>query len=244
MNTSFLFLDESYCEQTTISSVTGILVPIEKYAAIRNGFYSKMRDVLSIPSTEVARIPDLHGCDFLREESDEVKFAAFRAIVNLIRENKIDIFRVGYYITRHIERMFRYDNRLHALSFLGILWSLSSQLEKTYIIPVMDGLDTEVAKRFSGGFRGIDQLRAMGLSGAISIAHSENILGEVFYAKREYSICEQITDVVAYLRSCSDYQREKIETTEFKQNLIEISKGLEESLIREEIGPLNIQGQT
>jgi hypothetical protein len=85
VNTSFLFLDESYCEQTTISSVTGILVPIEKYAAIRNGFYSKLRDVLSIPTNVIdIGIPDLHGCELLREESDEVKFSAFRAVVNLI----------------------------------------------------------------------------------------------------------------------------------------------------------------
>ena len=48
MKPNFLFLDESYSEpidnkDTTISTITGILLPIDKYPEARTRYYQKMQ---------------------------------------------------------------------------------------------------------------------------------------------------------------------------------------------------------
>ena len=74
----------------------------------------------------------------------------------------------------------------------------------------------------------------------MSIKHSENILGEVFYADSNFSILTQLADMVSYLRNTVDISRTFKELSGFKKRLLKIAEGLSASIKFEEIGALKL----
>jgi hypothetical protein len=81
MKVNFLFMDESYgrrskCSdsKTNIASLTGLLVPIEKFSVVQKEFYELLGWCIKPEHNAVNfLIPELHGKDFLPDESDDRK---------------------------------------------------------------------------------------------------------------------------------------------------------------------------
>ncbi len=95
MSVNFLFMDESCSEpidnkNTVISSLTGVLVPINRYAEIRTKFYDLLEwSIKPEPNTINLGIPELHGSELLPGEGDEKKLEMLEGVVNLVVSNNL-----------------------------------------------------------------------------------------------------------------------------------------------------------
>jgi hypothetical protein len=92
---------DDWCSQkvdnvgTTMSALTGILVPVTEYANLRRRFYASQRKWIVPKTNAVANPPELHGSDMLRHAPDEEKLEAYSIVARFVVENKIPIYRVG-----------------------------------------------------------------------------------------------------------------------------------------------------
>lgn len=249
MDVNLLFMDESCSDaidnkKTVISSLTGIMVPIYKYAELRAKFYDLLEWAIKPePNTLNLHVPELHGRDLLPDEDDDKKLNILEGVVDLVVKNQLEIYRGGYYITDTIRKHFKGDEEMLGVLWMGILNTLKPKIEKEMIIPVMDGFDNNMVRKFSQLVKSMDVMRAAGHGQSISIKHSENILGEVFYADSEYSIFTQVVDLVSWLRQLSDISREGKELTPYKKKLLSIAEKLNPVLACDGVIAMNFNGE-
>ena len=128
--------------------------------------------------------------------------------------------------------------------WLGILNTLKPKIEKEMIIPVMDGFNNNMVRKFSQLVKSMDVMRAAGHGQSVSIKHSENILGEVFYADSQYSIFTQVVDIVSWLRQLSDISHDGKELTSYKQELLSIAEKLNPLLACDGVIAMKFNGET
>lgn len=235
MDVNFLFLDECICNETAIASLTGLLIPVDKYSAIRASFYETLDWAIKPAESTMGFPPELHGCEFLRGESDDRKLQQFAQVVGLLRKHDLRVFRVGYYQTAKAKNFLKTRDDFIGLCWFGMISVCQPYFVDQKIIPIMDGFNDHTRLRFSGMIKSMDVFRASGLAAGISIDNSENIVGEVFYADSTYSVFTQIVDILSYLRHVSDWVREGKPLTDFKSQLAEISKRLEPAIAYESV---------
>jgi hypothetical protein len=244
-------MDESCSEpidnqNTVISSLTGVLVPTHNYAELRTKFYVLLDwSIKPEPNVINMAVPELHGSKLLPGEDDEKKLNILERVVDLVLGNHLEIYRVGYYITKTIRKTFKGDEALLGMLWLEILNSLRPKIENEMIIPVMDGFDRNMVRKFSQLIKGMDVIRAAGHEQSISLKHSENILGEVFYADSQYSVFTQVADLVSWLRQLADISREGKELTSYKKRLLKISEKLEPAIVGDDgVKAMELNGKT
>ena len=238
-------MDDSFSEDTRISSITGVLVPFNLYAETRSKFYEIVpREEGILPDGKKfinIQPPELHGSDFLTnfpDADDSLRFKTFDGIVDLINSQQLEIYRVGYYITEDVKSLFdkfSSDPKLQGLCWFSIISILESKLADEIIVPVMDGFSPSSVRAFSEIVKNMDFMRAAGWENIMSLKNTENIFGEVLYSDSKYSIFIQIADLVSYLRHVADFSREGLELTSFKQQLLHISEKLSPSIEVENI---------
>lgn len=248
MNANLLFMDESCSKpidnnKTVISSLTGVLVPIHRYAELRTKFYNLLEwSIKPEPHTINMDVPELHGRDLLPKEDCEKKRNILEGVVDLVVANHLEIYRIGYYITKTIRKTFKGDEEMLGSLWFGILDALRFKIENEMIIPVMDGFDK--VRKFSQLVKGMDVMRAAGREQSISLKHSENILGEVFYADSQYSVFTQVADLISWLRQLSDLSREGEDLTPYKKSLLVVSEKLEPAIVCDEVIAMKLNGKT
>lgn len=251
MNANLLFLDESCSKpidnnKTIISSLTGVLVPIHRYAELRTEFYNLLEwSIKPEPNTINMDVPELHWRKLLTGEEDEKKINILEGVVALVLINQLEVYRCGYYVTQKIQKTFKNDKQMLGTLWLELLESLKPKIENEMIIPVMDGFDKNMVRKFSQLVKGMDVMRAAGHKQSISLKHSENILGEVFYADSYYSIFTQVADLISGLRQLSDISREGKELTDYKKMLLMISEKLEPAIVGDDgVKAMVLNGET
>src|SRR6266478_7870411 len=169
MTVNFLFMDESFHPKTRVSSLTGILIPVDHYPELRDGFYKLLAPLIR-PSPEVIKLaPELHGHEFLPQETDATKLQILDGVASLVLSHNLRIYRVGYFITPEIERAFKADAKMTGLCFQSMLFMMQPVLEQERLIPVMDGLDGSTARCFSPSLKRVDEMRAIGLEASLSL---------------------------------------------------------------------------
>lgn len=243
MPLNFVFMDESYSPLTRISSLTGLVVPVEAYPSIRSDLYDSLKWAIQPESNIVDSSPELHGSNFLRNKSDDFKLEVFKNIVNVARKYRLRIYRVGYFITRDITACFANDNKLIGTCWFSLLSMMEPLLKTEMIIPVMDGLDSNVVRYFSPMIKRSNEMMSAGPGESLSLHYIHNVLGEVFYADSKYSVFTQVTDLVAYLRGASDLVALGKPLTTYKTQLSEISESIKDCIEWEELVSLILDGE-
>lgn len=258
MNASFLFLDDGG-DGRGLFSLTGLLIPFEQYEPARSAFYGlMMKTVFKGRSSIPFALPELHGSDLLRgydllrrvgDVGDELRLSVFREVVRIVVDQGIEVNRVGYRVPGGAKKTlgeFGSSVRSTVLSAcLGSLLSvLDDRLASEMIIPVMDGFNQDVVNEFSRLVKNADWMRASGWQDAMSLKHTENVLGEVFYADSRHSVMLQLADLISYLRSVADRSEANYELSPFKTQLLEISRGLAASMRYEETRTLKLVSGT
>jgi hypothetical protein len=240
MKLNLLFMDECYCPNTSITSLTGLLVPAQEYAGLRIQFYDTLQWAIRPAEHVIAWPPELHASQILPGENDERRLQMLEKVVDLVVSNHLKVYRVGHFVTKNLEMLLAGDRKMIGLCWFGMVAMLQPEFENEMLVPIMDGFDPDTVRKFSHLVKNGDVYRAAGLSEAsLGFHNTQNIIGEVFYADSQYSIFTQVVDVISYLRHVADWEREGIDMTDFKKRLLPIAKKLKPSLAREEIVAMN-----
>jgi hypothetical protein len=108
-----------------------------------------------------------------------------------------------------------------------------SILDASYAIPIMDGLNVDLAVSIGGTKPTMHALRAAPFfnESAISISNAKNLMDPVFVDNRHSSLM-QVADVTAYLLHLLDWGRQNLPMTgEFKPRVAAVARSLDMSLV-------------
>lgn len=229
-------MDESICHHTNIASLSAMFVPSTKYRMLRNKFYEDLKWVIHTESDHVnTEPPELHGSKLLPDaDDDNLRLKTVSRIVDLIVENEIELFRVGYRLTKKFRETFEHEHTWIGICWFGIQSVTQKLFERDILVPVMDSCSINHVHGISSQVKTSDILRSVGLENAISINNTNN-LAEVLYAHSNYSSLTQVVDILSYLRHISDWNQSGLKMSDFKKSLLSISTRLTSQFKCEEI---------
>jgi hypothetical protein len=205
LSTVMLVMDETESVETGIFALVGLLVPIETADALRLEHYRFIRSLRpQEPGVINLSTLELHGSNMLRDERGEDMSWA---------------------------KVLAFGPKHHSLCFSGFMMSLGDEFAKAYVIPIMDGLDLDVATKLGAMVDVCGAYRSASLGDqGLSVKNSHNLMDPVFVDSR-YSPLMQIADVTAHLFHVLDWEREGLSMSEFKTRLAAIAKELDPDLI-------------
>jgi Protein of unknown function (DUF3800) len=258
---AFLFLDESSYAPLDLSALTGVLVPLDKYVAVRDGMCQIVVGALAEVPDTIPQLIELHGNDLLSElgdlepsEHDHRKLEVLRQSAALLNENRLQVFRVAYLNRSEIVQFLKLDRDLHGLNFLGIETALAETLSETLVVPIMDGIPRSSAdakaprinpaliRAFAAHVRLIHHLRRYPFAGrSLSIENVTN-LAEPVFGDSTHNVMLQLVDLVSWLLLQLD--REKYapsgETSDYKRQILRIAKEIDPALVHADYGKLRL----
>lgn len=238
---SFIFFDESHCASPRSTSLTGLVVPLEVYAAVRSAFYTSLEWSITDDGKTIRLndLPELHASQLLPAENDQRKIEQLHSVVDIIIEHDLHAIRVTCSREGHALDHFR--SKKGALS---LCWSQMIQIcqplwEITFVIPVVDGLDSEISRTFSGSFHHIWPLRGLLGDAAISISNLDHI-ADVVYADSKFSACIQMVDIVSYLRTTVQRSSEAPPLSAFRRRMLPVAER-SDAIITEVDGTIRVE---
>jgi hypothetical protein len=258
---AFLFLDECSYAPLDLSALTGVLVPLDKYIALRDGMCKIVVDALADVPDTISQPIELHGNDLLSEltdlepgEHDRRRLEVLRESAALVNKNRLKLFRVGYLNRSEIVQFLKVDRDLHGLNFLGIEAALAKTLSESLVFPVMDGIprsspDTKAPKinpalirAFAAHIRFTHHLRQYPYTArSLSIENVTN-LAEPAFGDSTHSVMLQLVDLISWL--LLQLEREKYapsaETSDYKKQILAIAKGIDPALVHADYGKLRL----
>jgi hypothetical protein len=216
MKAAFYAIDESDSRETGVISMTGVLVPFEKYQQVCGTLIQFVASL--IPGTSLhLNPPELHGACLLKEQewaTDEQRIACFRMIVDLVNEQRLVVKRAGYF--RHsVKTLLAHDPKLVGLGFSNMRWMIQRELVEYFIVPIVDGLDELVGTRLSASGQSVTALVALGRGPMVSIQPPENMC-EPLFTTSKHSVLIQLADMVSYLLHTLDFDRTDHKVSAFK----------------------------
>ncbi len=251
MNSSLLFLDESFCNATNITSVTGLRVPLQKFEEVQLAFRKQLKYRLGLDQDMLfTRLPHLHGSSMLEKHdqvTDDLKLAVFSDVVDLVLNAELSLYRVGYYVSSTFRKIAGRSETGEEMG-QGFAWTdivryLEPYLENNYVIPIMDGFNERQVERFSQLIGTTSMIRSQGHEEILSIRHTNRIIGEVFFASHRHSVLTQIVDVCSYLRHMCDRERAEILKSDFAIELANIGECLKPSMAIEVVKVIRYEGK-
>jgi hypothetical protein len=226
---AFLFIDECAHEALDLVALTGVLVPFDRYNAVRDAVCQTTWDVLNPPANTVPAPIELHGRDLLSElvdrnqrDLDRARIEVLASVVRIVNGYHLDVFRVAYLNRKEINRHLKDDPNLYGLNFFGVQTALQAKLADTLIVPVMDGvpgcppntrrppaIDPKLIRAFAQQVRWVHHAsRDQSVANSLSIANVGN-LAEPAFADSAHSALLQLTDLVSHL--LLQLEREELE---------------------------------
>lgn len=216
---AFLFLDECFYEPLDLAALTGVLVPLESYVAVRDALCGLVVEVLRAPPNAIPAVVEIHARELLAglsdrtpEELDRERLHVLKTIVEIINKHGLHVFRVAYLNRTEIAEVIPADPKLYGLNFFGIQSILQDVMQETIILPIMDGIpgcattakhppriDPQLIRSLSKTIRFAHHCRQYDYArDSISIRNTGR-LAEPVFADSEHSVLLQLTDLVSYL---------------------------------------------
>ena len=145
MNVTFLFLDESVDLDT--AWLTGVFVPAEQYADVRDAFIRIIRETLTEAGHEHPHPTELHGAAMLIDIpgiTDEHRIKVFEKVVMLVNEAGLEVISVGHVHAEETRRHFRDmlmdpGDKLYYLNFNEMVDAMYLP-DDSLVLPVFDGV--------------------------------------------------------------------------------------------------------
>jgi hypothetical protein len=242
-NNYFLFLDETHNNRVpiNITSVTGLLVPVIKFPKIRDSINSIVSAIDKGGNIINVNPILLKYSNLLPNYDDATKFNVLNKLVDLIVEEQLAIYRVGYYLKKEFVSAFSFNHfgKQATFCYSTLCFALQPILEKSIVIPVFDaGFDQSfqvAVDRLSDIQKTTTSTRVAGAERLLSIKNSHN-LTDVFFADDNHVGLIQLADIVAGLRKESEIKREteKDPETNYRKKMLSISDRLESAIEHDE----------
>jgi hypothetical protein len=230
MRTELLFVDDTDAGATTGAlALTGVLVDVSRYDAVRTDFCTMKRQLFPDPPNTVnTSPPEYHGSALFKgvpEATDDHRVRAHRDMVTLCNRHELDVVRCGYWNGRELDQTS--PGVAITLCWFGLLDMLQDRLADRTIIPVMDQCKEKTARSISGSMKNTDILRtAMPDRHFLSRRNTENVLGEVFYADSAMSVFVQVADMLGYMLHARDCVERQSPASAYKQLVASLSADL------------------
>jgi hypothetical protein len=230
-----MYMDECKSTDTDVVSLTAIVVDESSYREYRENIYRTLSRWIVPCENTFACVPEIHGSRFLPgAESDKIRIETAVEIFAAVRKSAARIYRCGYYRDPNLPAGMRSDASLLQLAFLSIQMLTTHEREGTLILPIMDGVDPNIAKTFGESNHAMLGYMSCGLSeSAVSIAHMHNIIDPVVSDSR-YSVCSQASDLVSYGLHCKEWIRLELKESLYKKQLSDAIDTLSDSIASNE----------
>lgn len=264
MNTAFLVLDECTYAPLDLAALTGVLVPADRYAHLRDAMCRLAVEVQPSSDDVIPGATEFHARALLNDIAhlhgdhiDSVRLMVLRRVVNLVLEHRLDICRVTYLNRTEIARAIPGDPKLYGLTFAGIQSWLQRTMASTLVIPIMDGVpatggaeiprraphvDSVLIRAFAANVRTIHHLRQYPqVASNLSIANATN-LGEALFADSAHSVLLQMVDIVSHLLLQIERAEHEGESTlgDFRRESLAIGRQLPTELLHLWSGKMSI----
>lgn len=255
MSVAFLFLDECSYEPLDLAALTGVLVPADRYASVRDAICKLVADVQPSPPNTVPAAIELHARALLTDIAhlhgdgiDSVRISVFERVAALLAEHQLHVYRVAYLNRSAIAKMMPIDPKLYGITFSGVSGWLSELMRDTLVIPVMDGVpatggadiprpaprvDPVLVRAFAGNVRGIHHFRQYPVVAKnLTVINAHN-LGEPLFADSAHSVLLQLVDIVSHML----LQRERAELegetalSDFRRKTLAVARSVPEHLL-------------
>lgn len=242
LDTTLLVIDETDCQETDVFALVALVVPIDEVDRIRLALYRFLRELQGVPDRTVSMPPELHGRRMLAPTvaswaTDEQRVACYAHVVETVNSGALQVIRVAYHKKSlakfPLEREQDRKHMIYGLCFGGLEQSVGPLLQRSYVIPVMDGLDREVAVRLGGPKPLLHAFRASPFyrEGSISVANAQNLMDPVFVDSFSSPLM-QVADVTAYLLHILDWEHAGLPLTEFKARVAAVAHTLDMSRVQ------------
>lgn len=248
MKAAFIFLDESSYDPMDLVALTGVLVPVDRYATVRDAMCQLAIDVSPTPADTVPKIIELHASNLLPDSCDEKRLVVLRRVVDIVSSSCLPVIRVAYHNGSEIAAFMPGDDKLYGITFAGIISSLHKVAPNTLVMPVMDGIPTSgrktpvLIRAFAGNVRLLHQLRHVpSVASNLSVPFAGNIAEPVF-ADSAHSVMIQLVDIVSHLLLQVDRSaaNPSAPTTNYRERVLPIAKSIPTSLLHTWSGRMQI----
>jgi hypothetical protein len=240
MRTKFLFMDEKFADKGVplrdrATSLTGVLIESSVHQTLRSRFYDLVHRIVGDEPGSISPMPMIHAMNLFPEESDEVRLRFLEALVGIVLDLDIRIFRVGYKPTPEFLNVIGgKESVILGMCFSGILSCLESEPSDCTIWPVMeiDRNSPDQDRAFAGLIQNIDYMTQR-LGGAALSIRNDNI-GELLYVTKR-SAYGSIVDCIVYLLHVKYLRLIAQPLTAFKSQLADIAMKLEPAIDFDEV---------
>ena len=233
-----LYMDETYADAklpvwARAICLSGLLVPAASHSAIRTRFYDAVADAVGREPNTVPMPPKIHAADLLPGSDDGTRIVFLNAIVDIILDFELTLYRVGYRPTPELMALLKTQDEVLGLAFNGMLHLIEDELANGPVWPVMETNQKSAQDRaFAGSVQFADHVEAHVGSGLLS--RDQAHLGEVLYCTKR-SIHGALVDCAAYLLNVRTVRAQGLPLAPFKQRLVEIAERLAPSVRFDEI---------
>jgi hypothetical protein len=264
MNTAFLFIDECMYEQLDLAALTGVLVPVDRYAAVRDAMCRLAVDVQPSPPNVIPGVIEFHARALLSDvedlhgdQIDSVRLSVLQRVVDLLSEYQLSICRVTYLNRKEIAALMPLDPKLYGITFFGIQAWLQEVMVDTLVIPVMDGVpatggiesqrraprvEPMLIRAFAGSVRSTHHFRQFpNVADSLSIANAHN-LGEPVFADSAHSVLLQVVDLVSHMllqRERAEYESQSV-LSNYRREVLSIATKIPSNLLHLWTGKMQI----
>jgi hypothetical protein len=250
---AFLFLDECFYAPLDMAALTGVLVPLDQYVAVRDAMCKVVADVLAAPPNTVPAPIELHASNLLStlserttEKLDQDRLDVLSKVVGIVNQHALRVIRVAYLNRKEIASRMTIDPKLYGLTFYGIESALQETMRDTIVLPVMDGvpgcapnatrppaIDPRLIRAFAQNVRLIHHYRQYEVAArSISIDNVVN-LAEPVFSDSTHSTLLQLVDIVSHLmlQLERDELEPKVSASPYHPAVLERAKNLRADLL-------------
>lgn len=264
MTIAFLFLDECMYKNLDLAALTGILVPADRYAAVRDAMCQLVADVQPSQPNEIPGIIEFHARELLNDvahlhgdQIDSVRLSVLQRAVDVVSEHQLSICRVTYLNRTEIAALMPGDPKLYGLTFFGMQSWLQSAMADSLVIPVMDGVPATggmkipypaprvepiLIRSFAGNVRRIHHVRQYPcVANNLSIVNAHN-LGEPVFGDSAHSVLLQLVDLLSHMllqRERAEFEDES-KLSDYRRKILEVANRIPPELLNLWKGKMHI----
>ena len=236
-----MYMDECKSQDTGIVSLTAMVVDEQDYVPLRKALFSSLAPYIQPAENVFANPPEIHGNDLLRDiESDDEKFKIVEQLFRAVANTGVRLYRCGYHRSEDLPDVLKNEEALLSLAYFGIQLMTQPEFSDQVVVPIMDGIDQQIAAKFGAANHYMVSCISNGLlEENCSIENLQN-LAETAMSESQYSICTQCVDLISYAFHCQDWIDKGLRESKFKRRFSSLTDIFSDNLKKNELTRLNV----
>jgi hypothetical protein len=258
---TYIFIDESICEEIGLATLTSLFIPQRKIKRITKDFYVVIKEIIDkFPNTTkegskvVYSTPILHANSLLQnskenaaldftEINDEFRIHIMSKILDIVIKHRLHIVRLGYNNYNEIQKANFKDDKMYSTNWLGLSSYIDRYCWAKNVICVMDGNNMKMIRTLSGFISSAKNLSYLypEFDKSSIFIDSRRFIGNVFYVPARYCEFLQIVDIISFVLHKKDFIDKKNVRTEFTSSIYNLHEKLDNKRVTNSVISLSIR---